>query len=58
MWARLVDELGLIITSHDVPRTNPPFVLEGWMHGMVAHFVHHAHNFCKVPLVWTPMVKK
>jgi hypothetical protein len=27
------------------------------MHGMVDHFVHHPHDFCKVHLVWTPMAK-
>jgi hypothetical protein len=57
MLTRLVDKLGIIITSHNVPRANPPFVVEGWMHGMVAHFVHHAHDFCKVPLVWTLTAK-
>jgi hypothetical protein len=51
MSARLADELGLIITSHDVPKSKPPFLVEGWMHDMVVHFVHHAHDFCKVPLV-------
>jgi hypothetical protein len=54
----LVGELGIIITSHNVPKANPPFVAEGQLHGMVVHFVHHTHDFCKVPLVWAPMEKK
>jgi hypothetical protein len=28
------------------------------MHDMVAHFVHHTHDFYKVPLILTPMAKK
>jgi hypothetical protein len=28
------------------------------MHGMVVHFVCHAHDFYRVPLFWTLMAKK
>jgi hypothetical protein len=27
------------------------------MHDMVAHFVHHTHDFYKIPLILTPMEK-